>query len=170
MHRTASPMAILPLATKRARRRPFNGPSSLPLETRCSTQTQKLRFSLRKPRGFIKSSSAVDAERPGHSELLHAAYAVVLSPATRHRRVQKAIPFSAAHFPGHCFRLIPASCSFATSAFPVPPQHHWVPSDKATARFGNRSPRPWCRRKMGQKKEAFSCPTPMGTIKSFLIG
>src|SRR6267142_1811193 len=79
MHRTASLMAILPLATKRARRRPYNGPSSLPLETRWSTQTQKLRFSLRKPRGFIKSSSAVDAERPGHSELLHAAYAVVLS-------------------------------------------------------------------------------------------
>src|SRR5882757_608749 len=146
MHRTASPMAILPLATKRARRRPFNVPSSLPLETRFSTQTQKLRFSLRKPHGFIKSSSAVDAERPGHSELLHAAYAVVLSPATRHRRVQKAIPFSAAHFPGHCFRLIPASSASRLLLSRFHPSHHWVPSHKPGARFGNRSPRscvPW---------------------------
>jgi hypothetical protein len=30
-------------------------------------------------------------------------------------------PFSAAYFSGHCFRLIPASGSFAASAFPVPP-------------------------------------------------
>jgi hypothetical protein len=30
-------------------------------------------------------------------------------------------PFSATHFSGHCFRLIPASGSFASSAFPVPP-------------------------------------------------
>src|SRR5258708_20494542 len=37
-------------------------------------------------------------------------------------------PFSATHFLGHCFGLIPASCSFASSAFPVPPLHHWVPS------------------------------------------
>src|SRR5258705_12883032 len=29
-------------------------------------------------------------------------------------------PFSATHFLGHCFGLIPASCSFASSAFPVP--------------------------------------------------
>jgi hypothetical protein len=29
--------------------------------------------------------------------------------------------FSATHFLGHCFGLIPASCSFASSAFPVPP-------------------------------------------------
>src|SRR5258708_29443145 len=62
--------------------------------------------------------------------------------------------FSATHFHGHCFRLIPASCSFASSAFPVPPLHHWVPSDKAAARLGSRShsllgaPRKW-----GKKKE-----------------
>lgn len=87
-HRTASRMAILRSVTKRAQRRPFNGPSSLPLGTRCLTQTQELRFSLRRPRGFTKSSSAVAAERPSHSELLHAAYAVVLSPASRYRRVQ----------------------------------------------------------------------------------
>src|SRR5467141_4841808 len=47
--------------------------------------------------------------------------------------------FSAAHFLGHCFGLIPASGSFASSAFPVPPLHHWVPSDKAAVRFGSRS-------------------------------
>ena len=63
-------------------------------------------------------------------------------------------PFSATHFLGHCFGLIPASCSFASSAFPVPPLHHWVPSDKAAARFGSSShsllgaPRKW-----GKKKE-----------------
>jgi hypothetical protein len=36
-------------------------------------------------------------------------------------------PFSATHFLGHCFGLIPASCSFASSAFPVPPLTRWVP-------------------------------------------
>ena len=48
-------------------------------------------------------------------------------------------PFSVTHFLGHCFGLIPAPCSFASSAFPVPPLHHWVPSDKAAARFGSSS-------------------------------
>src|SRR5438552_5686928 len=43
---------------------------------------------------------------------------------------------------------------FASSAFPGPPLHHWVPSDKAAAHFGSRShsllgaPRKW-----GKKKE-----------------
>src|SRR5260370_8465062 len=37
------------------------------------------------------------------------------------------------HFPGHRFRLIPASCSFAASAFRVPPLHHRVPSHKPEA-------------------------------------
>jgi len=32
-------------------------------------------------------------------------------------------PFSASHFLGHCFGLIPAPGSFAASAFPVPPEH-----------------------------------------------
>jgi hypothetical protein len=64
-------------------------------------------------------------------------------------------PFSAAYFSGHCFRLIPASGSFAASAFPVPPLHHWVPSHKAASCFGSRSLRFWCPRKMGQKKETF---------------
>jgi hypothetical protein len=36
--------------------------------------------------------------------------------------------FSAPPFPGHCFGLIPAPGSFATSAFPVPPRDSfWVP-------------------------------------------
>src|SRR5438552_2036824 len=46
-------------------------------------------------------------------------------------------------FPGHGFGPIPASCSFASSAFPVPPQKHCVPSHKAAARLGSRSPRFW---------------------------
>src|SRR5882724_4790462 len=36
---------------------------------------------------------------------------------------------------------------------------HWVPSDKAAACLGSRSPRFWVPQKMGQKKETFSCPT-----------
>src|SRR5260370_7514577 len=36
-------------------------------------------------------------------------------------------PFSATHFPGHCFRLIPPSGNFAASAFPLPRQTPWVP-------------------------------------------
>ncbi|PYT72752.1 MAG: hypothetical protein DMG39_08840 [Acidobacteria bacterium] len=37
-------------------------------------------------------------------------------------RFNRTGPFSAAHFPGHFFGLIPASGSFAASAFPVPPE------------------------------------------------
>src|SRR5438445_9005651 len=55
-------------------------------------------------------------------------------------------------FSGHCFRLIPASGSFAASAFPVPPLHHWVPSHKAAARFGSSSPRFWVPQKNGAEK------------------
>ena len=36
-----------------------------------------------------------------------------------------------------------------------------VPSHKAAARLGSRSPRFWVPQKMGQKKETFSCPTYM---------
>src|SRR4029077_21074950 len=61
-------------------------------------------------------------------------------------------PFSAAHFSGHCFRLIPASGSFTASAFPVPPLHHWVPSHKAAARFGSSSLRFWVPQKNGAEK------------------
>src|SRR6266478_4009385 len=61
-------------------------------------------------------------------------------------------PFSATHFLGHCFGLIPASGSFASSAFPVPPLHHWVPSHKAAARFGSSSPRFWVPQKNGAEK------------------
>src|SRR5579859_529836 len=61
-------------------------------------------------------------------------------------------PYSAAHFSGHCFRLIPASSSFPASAFPVPPFPHWVPSRKAAARFGSSSPRFWVPQKNGAEK------------------
>src|SRR5882757_10852045 len=78
-----------------------------------------------------------------------------MSPPIPHRSSQfSRPPFSATHFLGHCFGLIPASGSFAASAFPVPPLPHWVPSDKAAVRFGSRShsllgaPRKW-----GKKKE-----------------
>src|SRR5256714_15384700 len=71
-------------------------------------------------------------------------------------------PFSAAHFSGHCFRLIPASCSFVASAFPVPPLHHWVPSHKAATCFGSSSPRFWVPQKNGAEKgDIFQCPTYM---------
>jgi hypothetical protein len=59
-------------------------------------------------------------------------------------------PFSATHFPGHCFRLIPASRSFASSAFPVPPLPHWVPSHKAAAPLKAEAFASGCLRKMGQ--------------------
>jgi hypothetical protein len=62
------------------------------------------------------------------------------------------LPFLAADFHGHCFRLIPASYSFAASAFPVPPLHDWVLSHKAADRFGSSSPRFWVPQKIGQEK------------------
>ena len=71
-------------------------------------------------------------------------------------------PFSATHFLGHCFGLIPASGSFASSAFPVPPLHHWVPSHKAATCFGSSSPRFWVPQKNGAEKgDIFQCPTYM---------
>ena len=64
-------------------------------------------------------------------------------------------------FLGHCFGLIPASCSFAASAFPVPPSTALGSPHKAAGRFGSRShsllggPK-----KMGKKKEKIqSCLT-----------
>jgi len=60
-------------------------------------------------------------------------------------------PFSAAHFPGHCFGRIPAPGTFTASAFPVPPLHRWVPSHKAAARSGSSSPRFGCPRKWSKK-------------------
>jgi hypothetical protein len=60
--------------------------------------------------------------------------------------------FFTAHFSGHCFRLIPASGSFAASAFPVPPLHHRVPSHKAATRFGSSSPRFWVPQKNGAEE------------------
>src|SRR5690348_1499838 len=48
-------------------------------------------------------------------------------------------PFFCRSFFWHCFGLIPASGSFAASAFPVPALHHWVPSHKAAARVGSSS-------------------------------
>jgi hypothetical protein len=48
-------------------------------------------------------------------------------------------PFPPLIFPGHCFGLIPASCSFPPSAFPVPPSTPWAPSQNAAARFGSSS-------------------------------
>lgn len=67
-------------------------------------------------------------------------------------------PFSAPHFPGHCFGPIPAPGSFAASAFTVPPANSTVPSHKASARFGSSglsllgAPAKW-----GKKKENNSC-------------
>src|SRR5258705_13771007 len=69
-------------------------------------------------------------------------------------------PFSATHFLGHCFGLIPASCSFASSAFPVPPLHtigfppikQPLALEAAALAFG-------CPRKWGRKRRRFSCPT-----------
>src|SRR3981189_164109 len=61
-------------------------------------------------------------------------------------------PFSATHFLGHCFWLIPASGSLPSSAFPVPRLRHWVPSNKAAARFGSRSPRFWVPQENGAEK------------------
>jgi integrase len=50
------------------------------------------------------------------------------------------VPFSAAHFLGHGFGLIPAPGSFAPSAFTVPPPTGLVPSQNAAARFGSSGP------------------------------
>jgi hypothetical protein len=51
-----------------------------------------------------------------------------------------------------------ASCSFLRPAASrlllsrSRPQHHWVPSDKAAARFGSRSPRFWVPQENGARK------------------
>jgi hypothetical protein len=50
------------------------------------------------------------------------------------------LPLSATISLGHCFGLIRASGNFAASAFPLPPLHYWVASDKAVARFWKQKP------------------------------
>ena len=60
-----------------------------------------------------------------------------------------------AHFSGHCFGLIPASGSVATSAFPVPPQHRWFPPRMQSLALEAEALAFGCPRKMGQKKETF---------------
>jgi hypothetical protein len=60
--------------------------------------------------------------------------------------------FSATHFPGHCFRLIPASGSFASSAFPVPPETPWIPPIKQPLALEAAALASGCPRKMGQEK------------------
>src|SRR5260370_32313109 len=45
-------------------------------------------------------------------------------------------PFSATHFLGHGFGLIPAPGSFAASAFTVPPEMRWVPPIKQPLALG----------------------------------
>src|SRR6266853_7022336 len=88
-------------------------------------------------------------------------------PVTRFLLSSVGDPFSSTHFPGHCFRLIPASGSFAASAFPVPPLHHWVPSHKAAARFESRSPR-FCvpQKNWGRKRRYFHVLLQCCPIKS----
>jgi hypothetical protein len=61
--------------------------------------------------------------------------------------------FFCPHFPGHCFGLIPASGSFASSAFPVPRQTSWVPPIKQPLALEAAALASGCPRKMGQKKE-----------------
>lgn len=56
-------------------------------------------------------------------------------------KVQVGQPFSDAHFSGHCFRLIPASGSFAASAFTVPRQTAWVPPIKQPLACDSTPPR-----------------------------
>src|SRR5260370_10601976 len=56
------------------------------------------------------------------------------------------------HFPGHRFRLIPASGSFAASAFPVPRPTSWVPPIKQPLALEAEALASGCPRKMGQEK------------------
>ncbi len=59
-------------------------------------------------------------------------------------------------FLGHCFRLIPAPGSFASSAFSVPLQTPWVPPRMQPLALGAEALAFGCPKKMGQKKEKMS--------------
>src|SRR5258706_1398027 len=117
------------LEPERRKERPQN-PGAPRIEHHCGTCGD------RDATGFFGSAL------PGHI----GRYRTDLPSSVRHS-------FSAAHFPGHCFGLIPAPSSFASSAFTAPPKP-LGPSHKAAARFGSRShsllgaPRKW-----GKKKE-----------------
>jgi hypothetical protein len=57
-------------------------------------------------------------------------------------------------FLDHCFGLVPASGSFASSAFPVPPLTRWVPPIKQPLTLEAEAIRLWMApRKWGKKKE-----------------
>jgi hypothetical protein len=70
-------------------------------------------------------------------------------------------PFSAAHFLGHCFGLIPASGSFASSAFPVPRQKHWVPPIKQPLALEAAALAFWVPQENGAEKGESKCLTYM---------
>jgi hypothetical protein len=65
------------------------------------------------------------------------------------------LPFLPLIFLGHCFGLIPASCSFAASAFPVPPLTVFgFPPIKRPLALEAEATRLWVApRKWGKKKE-----------------
>jgi hypothetical protein len=69
--------------------------------------------------------------------------------------VQQASLFLPLIFLGHCFGLIPASCSFAASAFPVPPLTAFgFPPIKQPLALEAEATRLWVApRKWGKKKE-----------------
>jgi hypothetical protein len=134
---------------------------------RSRTSNRADRAHLPQPSGAHRRSTRIEPHRRTRSDgarqliFLCSALPAHIARPIPHRSSQFSRPalFLPLIFSGHCFRLIPASGSFAASAFPVPPLHRWVPSHKAAARFGSSSPRFWVPQKMGQKKETFSCPT-----------
>jgi len=93
---------------------------------------------LPQPSGAHRRSTRIELPRRTRSEgarqliFLCSALVAHIARPIPHRPSQFSRPaFFCRSFSGHCFRLIPASCSFAASAFPVPALHHWVPSHGA---------------------------------------
>ena len=79
---------------------------------------------------------------------------------------------SATHFLDHCFGLIPASCSFTSSAFPVPP--FTLSLEPSFGHFGSigpanpnsvRVPVRTFGASVGQEYRIGKCPTAGGTIR-----
>src|ERR1700721_1968410 len=83
-----------------------------------------------------------------------------LLPTSTHSRLTPVnCPFSASHFLGHGFGIIPAPGSFASSAFPVPPCESSGPSQYSAPRLGSSSHSAlgWPK-EMGQKRRNKNVP------------
>jgi hypothetical protein len=114
-------------ANRNRRKRPskLSSATSTGLPSRSSNRADRLHWP--QPSGtHYRRGHSNRAPLSGPGALVHRSF-LCSALVVHHGSLQAGLPssvgqpFSATHFPRHCFRLIPASGSVASSAFSVPP-------------------------------------------------